>query len=311
MQLLQLLLFLGLSPLLTGWIKYIKCLLQNRKPPSLLQPYRNLIKLFLKQVIVPQEASWIFRFTPYILFAVMLMAALIVPLLIANCAGNNFVIGDVIVLIGLFALGRFFLILASLDIGTTFGGMGGSREVMISALAEPSTLLVLFTLAMTVSSTNLACIINHLLINGFMFRPSFIFSLLGLAMVTVAETGRIPIDNPATHLELTMVHEAMILEYSGRYLALIEWAAQIKLMLYFVLISNIFFAWGIATNLSLKALGISAVAILIKLAICGIILAFTETSLAKMRLFKAPYFLGIAFILCLLAILSHIILEVG
>jgi len=313
MEICQALLFLILSPLLAGWIKTIKCVLQNRRPPSIFQAYRNLIKLFLKQVIVPQEASWIFRFTPYLIFSVVVLLSFIVPLIIANVSSSSayFSLGDVIVLVGLLALGRFFLVLSGLDIGTTFGGMGSSREMMISSLAEPSTLLVFFTLAIIASSTNLSYIVGHFATSQFIFRPSFIFALLALCMITLAETGRIPLDNPTTHLELTMVHEAMILEYSGRYLGLIEWSAQIKLMIYFVLISNIFFPWGIATDLAWHSLAISFLLIIIKLAICGVVLAVTEMSTAKLRLFKAPNFLSLAFVLCLLAIFSHVILGVG
>lgn len=310
-QLLQTLLFLLIAPLLIGWIKVIKCWLQNRRPPSILQPYANLIKLLLKQVIVPKEASWIFRFTPYLLFSVMVIAGLIVPLIATNWSTANFALGDVIVLIGLFALARFFLVLAGMDIGTTFGGMGSSREMLISSLAEPSALLVLFTLAMAAASTNLSSIVGYLASSNLVVRPSFIFAFLGLAMITLAENARIPIDNPSTHLELTMIHEAMVLEYSGRYLALVEWSAQIKLMIYLVLLSNIFFPWGIATNLTMTKLGVGLLAIVIKLFAGGAVLAITETNLAKFRLFKAPYFLSIAFMLCLLAILIHIILEVG
>lgn len=309
-EIIQVLLFLALSPLLLGWIKCLKCLLQNRRPPSIIQPYFNLIKLIRKQTIVPCEASWIFRFTPYLMFSVSILAGIMVPLFAINLPIAYMQIGDVIVLIGLFALARFFLVLAGMDIGTAFGGMGSSREMLISSLAEPSALLVLFTLAMTASSTNLYLIIKHLIESSFVLRPSFVFAFLGLAMITLAETGRIPIDNPATHLELTMTHEAMILEYSGRYLALIEWSAQIKLMVYLVLLSNIFFPWGIATNLTLSSLSIGLLATILKLFGFGLILAITETNLAKLRLFRAPYFLSITFMLCLLAILSHVILEI-
>lgn len=311
-RIIQATLFLGLAPLLAGWIKVLKCLLQNRRPPSIFQPYRNLLKLISKQIIIPKEASWIFRFAPYIIFSILVLSSFIVPLFYVNMSSStNFAIGDVIVLIGLFALGRFFLVLAGMDIGTTFGGMGSSREMMISSLAEPSTLLVFFTLAMIASSTNLSSIIGHLITEGFIFTPSLIFALLSFALITLAETGRIPIDNPATHLELTMTHEAMILEYSGRYLALLEWASQIKLMLYFVLICNLFLPWGITTTLSSQNLSIALLVIIFKLALISIVLALTETSLAKMRLFKAPYFLGLAFVLGLLAILSFVILGAG
>lgn len=296
--------------MLTGWIKVLKCLLQNRKPPSIMQPYRNLLKLFCKQTIVPKEASWIFRFAPYIVFSTICLASLIIPFFYTNFAPTSksiFAIGDVIVLIGIFALGRFFLVLAGMDIGTTFGGMGSSREMMIAALVEPTALLVMFTLSMITSSTNLAVIIEHLHSTNFISNPPLIFALLGLMMITLAETGRIPIDNPSTHLELTMVHEAMILEYSGKYLGLIEWASQIKLILYFTLISNILFPWCIATKIT-PQLPINFLLIVFTLMVCGLVLSVVETVLAKMRLFKAPHFLGAAFVLCLLALLSHTIL---
>jgi formate hydrogenlyase subunit 4 len=198
-----------------------------------------------------------------------------------------------------------------MDIGTAFGGMGSSREMTIASLAEPAFLMVVFTLAMTASSTNLSFAIDYILSQGLILRPSFIFALAGLLLVAVAETGRIPVDNPGTHLELTMVHEAMILEYSGRHLALIEWASMMKLMIYGVLIANIFFPWGIATDFSASALGIGVVAISLKLMTLAIVLAVSETVVAKMRLFRVPQYLNIAFLLALLGMLSHIVLEVG
>ncbi|MDD1614285.1 MAG: NADH-quinone oxidoreductase subunit H, partial [Methylococcaceae bacterium] len=204
---------------------------------------------------------------------------------------------------------RFFLALAGLDIGTAFGGMGSSREMTISSLAEPAMLMAIFTLTMTASTTNLSVAIAHVLNDGMVLRPSFVFALLGLILVAIAETGRVPVDNPATHLELTMIHEAMILEYSGRHLALIEWASQLKLMLYGVLIANIFFPWGIAESFTGKAIGYGLLAIMGKLALLAILLAVAETLVAKMRLFRVQEFLGFAYLLGLLGMLSHIILE--
>ena len=200
---------------------------------------------------------------------------------------------------------------AGMDVGTSFGGMGSSREMIISALAEPAMLMAVFTLAMVASSTNLSSMISHILADGLVLRPSLLFALLGLLLVAVAETGRVPVDNPATHLELTMVHEAMILEYSGRHLALIEWAAQLKLMIYGVLIANIFFPWGIATSTHLSDMGIALAAILLKLMLLGIVLAISETVVAKMRLFRVPAFLILALTLALIGLLSHIILEIN
>ena len=309
LALLQTVLFIAGAPLLAGWIKWVKCALQNRAAPSVLQPYRDLRKLFRKHVVLAENASWIFRTTPYIVFGATLLAAAVIPLVAVNLPTDA--VADVIVLVGFFALARFFLALAGMDIGTAFGGMGSSREMMVASLAEPAFLMAVFTLSMTAASTNLSTAMRYILESGLVLRPSFVFTLLGLMMVAVAETGRIPVDNPATHLELTMIHEAMILEYSGRHLALIEWAAQIKLMIYAALIVNIFLPWGIAVHFTPAALLLGVAAIAVKLALLAALLAAAETVLAKMRLFRAPEFLNLAFLLCLLGMLSHIILEVA
>jgi len=300
-------LFIIAAPLFASWIKRIKCRLQNRRPPTIWQPYLNLWRLFGKQVILSHNASPVFRFTPYLVIAATVLAAAVIPLISLNLP--LYAVADVIVLIGFFALARFFLTLAGLDVGTAFGGMGSSREMMISSLAEPAMLLGVFTLAMVASSTNLSTVISQLLQSGFVLRPSLLFVFLSLLLVAVAETGRIPVDNPATHLELTMVHEAMILEYTGRHLALIEWAGMIKQMIYGVLIANIFFPWGIATELTFSAVAIAIVAITGKLMLLGITLAVSETVLAKMRVFRVPSYLALAMTLALVGLLSHIILE--
>ncbi|MCR4301487.1 MAG: NADH-quinone oxidoreductase subunit H [Sulfuricaulis sp.] len=306
---LETLLFVCLAPLLAGWIRRVKCHMQNRAAPSLLQPYRDLVKLFRKDAVLAEHASWIFRSTPYIVFGATILTAAMVPLVAVEL--STYVIADVIVLVGFLALARFFTALAGMDIGTAFGGMGSSREMMIGALAEPVLLMTVFTLAMTASTTNLSGAVQYTLSSGLVLRPSFVFAALGLMMVAVAETGRVPVDNPATHLELTMVHEAMILEYSGRHLALIEWAGKIKLMIYFVLIANIFFPWGIATELTANNLLVGAIAIAGKLALLGVVLVTWETVMAKMRLFRVPQFLGFAFLLSLLGMLTHVVLETG
>ena len=302
-------LFVAAAPLLAGWIKRIKCHMQNRAAPPLWQPYRDLAKLLRKDVVLAENASWLFRATPYIVFGAMLLAAAVVPLVAVDLPTGA--IADVIVLVGFFALARFFTALAGLDIGTAFGGMGSSREMTIAALAEPAMLMAIFTLSMTAGSTNLSTAIHHVLQAGLVLRPSFLFALLALAMVAVAETGRIPVDNPATHLELTMIHEAMILEYSGRHLALIEWASQVKLMIYAVLIANIFWPWGIARAFTAEALAVGAIAIAAKLTGLAVILVVWETVLAKMRIFRVPPFLGFAFLLSLLGMLTHVVLETG
>ena len=302
-------LFVGAAPLLAGWVKRVKCHMQNRAAPALWQPYRDLAKLFRKDMVLAENASWLFRATPYIVFGAMSLAAAAVPLVAVDLPTGA--IADVIVLVGFFALARFFTALAGMDIGTAFGGMGSSREMTIAALAEPAMLMAVFTLSMTAGSTNLSSAIHYVLEAGLVLRPSFLFALLALAMVAVAETGRVPVDNPATHLELTMIHEAMILEYSGRHLALIEWAAQIKLMIYAVLIANIFWPWGIAQEFTSEALGIGVVAIATKLTALAVVLVVWETVLAKMRIFRVPQFLGFAFLLSLLGMLTHVVLETG
>jgi formate hydrogenlyase subunit 4 len=297
------------APLFAGILKWLKCQLQNRKAPSILQPYANLNKLFRKEVLIPATSSQIFRLTPYIIFSIMVLICSTLPLFILNTPTTK--IADIIVIVGLFSLARFFLALAGMDTGTAFGGMGSSREMLIAAIAEPALLMVLFAIAMTATSTNLSVIINNLTICNLSLQPSLIFAAFGFVLIALAENSRIPIDNPATHLELTMIHEAMILEYSGRYLAWIEWAAQIKLLIYAILFINLFFPWGIAHDFSWICFTQSILALVFKLITLAVILGITETCLAKLRLFKAPSLMNFAFIFGLLAILIHIIIETG
>jgi len=309
LALLQTLLFVAAAPLLAGWVQRVKCHLQNRAAPALWQPYRDLAKLMSKNLVVAHNASWLFRATPYVVFAAMLLASSVMPLTVVHVPSAA--IADMIVLVGFFALARFFTALAALDIGTAFGGMGASREMMVSALAEPAMLMVVFTFSMTAHTTNLSVATGFILNQGLLFRPSFLFALLALAMVAVAESSRIPVDNPATHLELTMLHEAMILEYGGRHLALIEWASQIKLMIYAVLLIDFAFPWGIAVELTPLALATSVGVASAKLMLVGVVLVVWETVMAKMRLFRVPQFLGFAFMLAVLGMLTHVMLEGG
>jgi len=276
MALMQAFLYAALAPFVVGWIRKIKARLQNRRGPSVFQPYQDLRKLFTKEARVAHTASPLFRVAPYVVFVATWLAAATVPLIAVDLPVAA--IADIIVLVGLLALARFFLALAGMDVGTAFGGMGASREMLVSALAEPAMLMAVFTLTMTAHSTNLASVIDYQLTAGLGLRPSFLFALGGLVLVAIAETGRIPVDNPATHLELTMIHEAMLLEYSGRHLALMEWAAQIKLVLYGTLIANIFFPWGIAQDFAPLALGVGMVSIVIKLMALGAVLAIGSTS---------------------------------
>ncbi len=305
----QLALFVLAAPLLTGWIRRLKARLQNRRGAPAWQPYRDLRRLFAKEVMLPDTTSPLFRMTPYVVFASAVLTAAVVPLLAVRLPTAQ--LADVIVLVGFMALGRVFQALAGMDTGTAFGGMGASREMTLSALTEPALLMAIFTLSLTAHSTNLSTVIGSVLDSGLVLRPSFLFALGGLVLVAVAETGRIPIDNPATHLELTMIHEAMVLEYSGRHLALIEWAGMIRLMTYAVLIVNLFLPWGMARETTPAALALAGGVMLLKLGVLAMLLAASETVMAKMRLFRAPQFLSLAFLLALLGVLSHVILEVG
>lgn len=305
--LLQLLAFVAAAPLFTAWIKRVKCWLQNRKSPPLIQPYRDLRKLFSKGVVLAHSASVVFRTAPYLVFGTTIIAAAVVPFIALELPTSR--IADAIVLVGLFGLGRFFLALAGLDVGTGFGGMGASREMTVGAMAEPAMLMVIFMLAMVAASTNLSTVIHAMLSQGLALRPSLLFALLALVLVGIAETGRVPVDNPATHLELTMIHEAMILEYTGRQLALMEWAAQLKLMIYGVLVCNLFVPWGIARTLDPASLLIAGALLCVKLIILGAGLAVAENLIAKMRFFKVSVFLAVAFTLALVAMLSFVMLE--
>jgi formate hydrogenlyase subunit 4 len=300
LQLLQLALLVVLAPLLTGLVRKVKARLNARIGPGLLQPYRDLLRLLRKEVVLAPNASWLFRSSPYLIFAAVWLAAAIVPtfatgLLLSRTA-------DLIALVALLGSARFLLALAGMDVGTAFGGIGASREMMIASLAEPAMLMVTFTVALVVRSTSLPQIAEFLLTHNVGLRISLLLGLLSLIMVAIAENARIPVDNPATHLELTMVHEAMILEYSGRHLALIEAASMLKLLLYISLIAAIFAPWGMAVGaMSAGNLVLGVAAYLGKLALGGVLLGVFETSIAKMRVFRVGEFLGGALLLGLLA----------
>lgn len=302
-------LFVVSAPLLAGWVKRVKCVLQNRRGPSLLQPYRDLARLFAKESVDPDTASPVFHAAPYVAFAATALAASVIPFFAAGLPSAA--AADMIVLVGFLALARVLLALAAMDAATPFGGMGASREMTLSSLAEPAMLMAIFTLSLSVDSTNLSVAVIRVLDGDLLVRPSLFFAVVGLALVAVAETGRIPVDNPATHLELTMIHEAMVLEYSGRKLALIEWAGAVRLMIFGTLIVNMFVPWGIATDSAPDAILFALLAVGFKLALLGLALGVAETALAKMRLFRVPQFLTLAFVLALLGMLSHVILEVG
>jgi len=298
----QMLLVLLLAPLLIGFVRKVKARLLRRQGPSLIQPYRDLVRLMRKEVVLADNASWLFRVTPYLIFAATWVAAALVP---TFAAGLKFSwTADLIVIVALLGSARFFLALAGMDVGTSFGGIGASREVMIASLAEPAMLLIVFSLALVAGATQLSTIAAFMSSPEVGLRVSLGMSLMALVMVAIAENAPIPVDNPATHLELTMVHEAMILEYSGRHLAMIELATFLKLVLYVSLISCVFLPWGLASaGAGPKALAIGAAAYLAKLAVLAILLAVFETAVAKMRVFRVPDFLGAALMLALLGTL--------
>lgn len=302
-EVIQLLMVALGAPLLMGSLRKLKARLQGRRGASVFQPYRDLRKLLAKEAVISENTSWIFRFTPYLVASVMLLSALLVPMLSTRTPLGF--IGNIIVLMYLLLLATFFLALAGLDAGSAFGGMGSSREMIIAALAEPTVMIAIFAIALRVGSTSLDEIVRRgaddslLLLN-----PGHLLAFVAFFIVALAETGRLPIDNPSTHLELTMIHEAMILEYSGRHLALIEWAAAMKLLLFLALLSNLFFPWGVASTLEPLPVAIAFAALVLKIGTLAAAVAILETSIAKLRLFRVPELLSGSFTLALLAVIS-------
>lgn len=307
--LLQTLLLLLLAPLVTGVIKNAKAKLQNRRGPRPWQVYFDLAKFLRKDQVVSEHASWVFGFAPYVVFLTALVAGLMVPMVHAPAPLRLF--GGVLAVVGLLALGRFFLALAGLDPGSAFGGMGSSREMTLSAIAEPAMMLAIFTVAITAGSTDLSQIAQSTQsAAGKLLNPAHVLAFAALFVVLLAETGRIPVDNPATHLELTMIHEAMLLEYSGRHLAFMEWGASIKQLVLMTLLINVFFPLGLAgPGAGAAALGLSLAAYLVKLLLLSGVVVLVETSNAKLRLFRVPDLLSAAFVLAALALLSTFLFQ--
>jgi formate hydrogenlyase subunit 4 len=298
----QMVLVLALAPLLTGLVRKVKARLLRRRGPPLVQPYRDLWRLMRKEVVLAENSSWLFRAAPYLIFAGTWVATALVPTFATGLMFSWS--ADVIAIIALLGSARFFLALAGMDVGTSFGGIGSSREVMIATLAEPALLMIVFSLALLAGSTQLSTIASYMLSSNVGLRVTLALSLFSLIMVALAENARIPVDNPATHLELTMVHEAMVLEYSGRHLAVIELAGQLQLLLYVSLIACVFAPWGLApVGAGPVVHAVAGVTYLGKLALAGVLLATFETAIAKMRVFRVPAFLGAAFMLAILGVL--------
>ncbi len=307
-QLGEVVLAVAIAPLFMGWIAQCRAWLQNRTAPPLTQPYRMLRKLFRKDAALAADASPLFRTAPYVLFGTMVLAAAIIPSIATDLPFAR--AADAIALIGLFATARVFMALAAMDIGTAFGSLGARREMMIGFLAEPAFLMVLFNAFLLYGSTALPSLVEANATRRFFIDPSVIFAEIAFIMVLLAENARIPIDNPATHLELTMIHEAMVLEYSARHLALIEWAADLKLFNYACIGFALFLPWGIAVHGADGggALLLAAAALLVKLAFAGASLALIESLSAKLRIFRAPEYLAMAFLLAVLGLLVHLLL---
>ena len=305
-QLLEIIVAVALAPLLTGWVNQCRAWLQNRSAPPLLQPYRLLHKLLSKDAVVAEHASPLFRSAPYIVFGCTALACAIVPTVSTNLPLSA--AADAIALVGLFALARVFISLAAMDVGTAFGALGARREMLIGFLAEPALLMVLFSASLISTSTSLTTIVETLAHRELAIYPSLALAGVAFTMVSLAENARVPVDNPTTHLELTMIHEALILEYSGRHLALLEWAASLKLFAYSCIGLALFFPWGVAEADAPGALLLALPVLVLKLAIGGAGLAFLETVSAKMRIFRVPEFLGTAFMLAVIAMLVRILL---
>jgi formate hydrogenlyase subunit 4 len=305
-ELLQVIFLVAIAPLVTGVIRKLKALLQSRKGPGIFQPYYDLYKLFRKDSVISRNTSWIFQITPYVAMTAVLVAALLVPAFSSSTVGF---FGDLIVFIYLLAMVRFFMALAALDAGSAFGGMGSSREMTISSMAEPTMLLSIFTMALVVGTTSLGGISGQLAASGLnLVRPSLFLAFAAFFIATLAENARLPIDNPSTHLELTMIHEAMVLEYSGKQLALIELSSMTRLVLFLAVLSSVFMPWGIATDASAAAIIVGVVVFLAKIGVLVAVIALIESSFSKMRLFRVPNLLTVSFTLALLAVISFYIL---
>jgi len=308
LEALQGFLTLAISPGLIGFVRLLKARMQGRRGPGVLQPYRDLAKLLNKERVVSTQASWIFHAAPGILFASTLTAGLLVPLVAAPLPLDR--VGDLVVVVYLLLLGTFFLALAGLDTASAFGGMGSSRAMTIAALAEPTIALAIFGMAVGAGSTNLGEIVARTLSHPeTTLSAGHLMAFAALFIVMLAETGRLPVDNPGTHLELTMIHEAMILEYSGPYLALVEWAGQMKFFLFLALLANLVFPWGVAVDLTPGAILVGVGALVLKVVVLASGLAILETRLAKLRLFRVPELLGVSFLLALLAITSSFLVR--
>jgi len=291
---LQLVVVFALGPLLTGIMRKVKARTQKRIGASVFQPYYELSKLWSKDEVVSDYSSWVFRSTPWVVAVATITAALFIPVFVPFSPFSA--AGDVLLVLGLLALARFFTMLAGIDTASAFGGIGTSREMMMSSLVEPGLFLTIFVVSLTLGGTDLTSLVGSAAQSGVVIAPSMLFGLISFFIVILAETGRLPFDNPETHLELTMVHEAMVLEYSGRSLALIEWSQSTKQLILLALLANLFLPLGMPTSIDagLLPLGLGALAALAKVALLSVAVAYVETRVAKWRLFRVPDLLTVA-----------------
>jgi len=306
LALIQTALLLALAPLLTGVVRKLKAWMQSRRGPPVYQPYLDLAKLMRKGSVVSEDASWLTTITPYVCLVSILVAALLVPVFVTETFGF---LGDLIVLVYLFAMARFFMALAALDAGSTFGGMGSSREMLVSALIEPAILLSFFTVALLTGTTSLVSVTSVIASSGAsLIGPALLLAFAAFLIAILAENARVPVDNPSTHLELTMIHEAMLLEYSGKELAVMEYSSMVKLVLFMTIAWNAFLPWGVATELTASAIALGIIVFLVKVLVMAAVIAIIESSMAKSRLFRLPNLLTMAFILAFLAVMSYFVL---
>jgi formate hydrogenlyase subunit 4 len=294
------------APLFVGWVNQCRAWLQNKSAPSLLLPYRGIRKLFHKDAVLAENASRLFRLAPYIVFGAMVTAAAVIPSIATRLPITQ--AADAIALVGLLATARVFMALAAMDVGTSFGTQGARREMMIGFLAEPALLVVIFVVSLTCATTALPIIAERLSAQSLAVTPSLAFTAVAFTMVLLAENARIPVDNPATHLELTMIHEALLLEYSARHLAIMEWAAALKLFNYACIGFAVFIPWGISTSHAPLSLAVAVALLAAKLTLAGAGLALIETVSAKLRVFRAPEFLATACLFAVLGLLVRLLL---
>lgn len=298
---------LAISPLIMGWLNNCRSWLLNKSAPGVLQPYRNLRKLFQKEGLMAHHASIIYRAAPYIRMGCMVFAAMVIPIFSMKFPLSN--AADLIALVGIFSFSRFFLALAGMDIGTAFGSLGSRREMFVSFLAEPCLLMIFFGVSLLSNSTSLVTVSTFLITHPMQIYPSLIFMFIAFLIVMLAENSRLPVDNPSTHLELTMIHEAMILEYSGRHLALIQWSSDIKFVLYSLIGISIFLPWGIPIIVTPLSFCMGAIFCVLKLTLGATVLALLEITMAKLRIFRVTEFLSIGFLLAVLGILVHLLFS--